>query len=80
MGFDMHFRICIYIYMFICIQTFSHVYIYASQIFRMQNPTRNLKAPYPSLLDHFPYTGVSENGGSEYGTLNSRILIVRTPK
>ena len=26
------------------------------------------------------HVGVSENGGSEYGILNSRTLIIRTPK
>ena len=26
------------------------------------------------------FMGVSENGGSEYSTLNSRILLIRTPK
>ena len=27
-----------------------------------------------------PYVGVSENGGPCYSTLNSKILIIRTPK
>ena len=34
--------------------------------------------PFPSLLQL--HMGVSENGGPECSTLNSRILIIKTPK
>ena len=32
------------------------------------------------LIPSFSYLGVSENRGSEYSALNSRILIISTPK
>ena len=38
------------------------------------------KAPILLLLLRAYYMGVSENRGPKYGTLNSRILILRTPK
>ena len=62
-----HIHTYIHTYIYILIHTYTYLYIYM------------YICTHLNILLH-SYMGVSEYRGSKYSTLNSKVLIIRTPK